>query len=227
MRIVVEAERDMSGNLSVKEGGPTNKAGVLHSLVAVYSSWTTILTNALFFVGYFLLFYAVIYYSNFGFFLLTVPSYLLGLLVLASSCSATVAVAYLRISRRRNSIPGVAQSPIGVALVAFVASCSCNIPLLAPILYFIGLNAIEVSGVISFLASYQAAIFEVIIVVNLLSIYYYLSLISRSGLASTNSGQARSPGQLAPLARGNDKSSSTPWPTSRSADIDISLLITL
>ena len=175
----------MSGNPSVKPGGRENEAGVLRSLVVLYPSWTTLLTNGSFFAGYFLLFYAVIVYSNFGLFLLTIPFYLLALLVLASSASATVAMSYLRISRRRRSIPGVAQSPIGVALGALVASCSCSLPLLAPTLYFIGLNAVEVSGVISFLASYQAAIFEAIIVFNLLSIYYYLKLISRSGMIRT------------------------------------------
>jgi hypothetical protein len=166
----------------VNAGARANEAGVLHSLVILYSSRTTLLTNGFFFAGYYLLFYAVITYSNSGYFLLTIPSYLLVLLVLASSCSATVAVSYLRISRRRGSVPGVAQSPIGVAVGAFVASCSCSLPLLAPVLYFIGLNAIEVSGVISFLASYQAAILAAITVFNLLSIYYYLRLISRSGM---------------------------------------------
>jgi hypothetical protein len=172
----------MSGNPSAKARGRANEAGVLNSLVVLYSSWTTLLTNGLFFAGYYALFYEVIVDSNSGYFLLAVPSYLLVLLVLTSSCSATVAVSYLRITRRKRSIPGVIESPIGVALGALVASCSCTLPLLAPALYFIGLNAIEVSGVISFLASYQAIIFEAIAVLNLLSIYYYLRLVSRSGM---------------------------------------------
>jgi hypothetical protein len=157
-----------------------NEAGILRSLVVLYSSWATLLTNGLLFAGYYALFYEVIVYSNSGYFLLTVPSYLLVLLVLTSSCSATVAVSYLRISRRKRSIPGVVESPIGVALGAFVASCSCTLPLLTPMLYFIGLNAIEVSGILSFLASYQTTIFEAIVVLNLLSIYYYLRLVSLS-----------------------------------------------
>jgi hypothetical protein len=175
----------MPGDAPVKARGRANEAGALHSLVVLYSSWTTLVTNGLFFAGYYLLFYAAIVYSNSGYFLLTIPYYLLVLFVLASSCSATVAVSYLRISRRRASIAGVAESPIGVALGALVASCACALPLLAPTLYFIGLNAIEVSGVISFLASYQAAIFEAIIAFNLVSIYYYLRLISRSGMTRT------------------------------------------
>jgi hypothetical protein len=172
----------MTGNPSAKAGGRGNEAGVLNSLVVLYSSWTTLLTNGVLFAGYYLLFYEVIAYSNAGYFLLTIPQYLLILFVLASSCSATVAVCYVRISRRRRAIAAVAESPVGVAFGVLVASCACTLPLLAPILYFIGLNALEVSGVISFLASYQAAIIEAIIVLDLLSIYYYLRMISRSGV---------------------------------------------
>ena len=163
-----------------KERG--NDAGVLHSLLVLYSSRMTLVTNGVFLVAYYLLFYAAILYSNFGYFLLTIPFYLLALLVLASSSLATVAVSYLRFSRRKATLPGMAQSPLGVALGALVASCSCGLPFIAPALYFVGLNAIEVSGIISFFASYQEAIIEAVIVLDILSIYYYLRLISRSGL---------------------------------------------
>jgi len=70
-----------------------------------------------------------------------------------------------------------------VAVGAIVASCACSIPLIGPVLYFIGLNAIEVSGVISFLASYQEIIIEAIVVLDAVGIIYYLRLMSRSGLA--------------------------------------------
>ncbi len=162
-------------------------SGVLRSFLVLYSSWRTLLTNGVFFAAYYLAFYASILYSNFGFFLLTIPFYLLGLLVLASSTLATVAVSYLRISRRKRTLPGMAQSPIGVALGAFVASCSCSLPLIAPALYFIGLNALEVSGIVSFFASYQEAIVQAMVLLDLLSIYYYLRLISRSGLTRMTS----------------------------------------
>ena len=172
----------MSGDLSqagMRQGGPG--LGFLRTFVSLYSSWKTLLTNAVFFAAYYLLFYELIVRSNAGFFLLTIPYSLLVLVVLASSVQATVAVFYLRLALRRRSITGVAQSPIGVALGAFVASCSCNLPLLGPLLYFIGLNSLEVSGVLSFLAAYQQAIVEAIVLVDALSIVYYLRQISRSG----------------------------------------------
>jgi hypothetical protein len=172
----------MSGNPSVNVRTRANSVGILQSLVFLYSSWTTLLTNVVLFVGYYLFFYEVMSYSNLGLFLITIPYYLLVVLVFVSSCSATVALSFLRISRRRKSIAGMAESSIGVAVGAFVASCSCSLPLLAPVLYFIGLNAIEVSGVISFLASYQTDILGVIILINTVAIYYYLRLVSQSGI---------------------------------------------
>jgi hypothetical protein len=174
----------MSGDLSPgKTIRGANEVGVLRTFVTLYTSWTTLLTNAVFFGAYYLLFYEMIINSNSGFFLLSIPFSLLVLFVLASSALATVAVSYLRLTLRRRTLPGIAQSPIGVALGAFVASCSCNLPLLVPVMYFLGLNAVEVSGVISFLAAYQQTIVEAIVLIDALSIYYYLRLISRSGSA--------------------------------------------
>ncbi|MDG6914992.1 MAG: hypothetical protein JRN58_08880 [Nitrososphaerota archaeon] len=149
--------------------------------VRLYSGWRTVAMNAAFFAAYYLLFYGLILHSNDGYFLLTIPFWLLLVFVLASSALATVAVSYIRISVRRRGVPGVAGSPVGVVVGAFVASCSCNLPLLAPVMYFIGLNSLEVSGVISFLAAYQQAIVEGIVLLDLASIYYYLRQISRSG----------------------------------------------
>ena len=171
----------MSGDQSQGETRQsTDQPGVARTFVTLYSSWKTILTNVVFFAAYYLFFYEMIVHSNAGFFLITIPFSLLVLFVLASSALATVAVSYLRLSLRRRSLPGVAQSPIGVALGAIVVGCTCNLPLLAPVMYFIGLNSLEVSGVISFLAAYQQTVLEAIVAIDALSIYYYLRLISGS-----------------------------------------------
>jgi len=170
-------------NLRLESHNAAGELGVLRTLVSLYSSWTTLLLNGLLFLAYYLLFYELITRSNSGAFLLTIPVSLLFAFVLASSALATVAVIYLRLSLRRRALPGIAESPIGVAIGTFVVSCSCNLPLLAPFMYFIGLNSLEVSGTISFLASYQQTIVEAIVVLDAASIYYYLSQISRSGSA--------------------------------------------
>jgi hypothetical protein len=165
--------------------GRGSEAGVLRSLAALYSSRATLPVNAALFAAYYLLFYETIVRSNGGFFLLAVPYPLFLSLVLASSVLATVALSYLRTSRRVRDLTGVAQSPISLAAGALVASCACSIPLLAPLLYLIGLNAIEVSGVVSFLAAYQSTITGAIVVLDVASVFYYLRLISRAGPPSS------------------------------------------
>jgi hypothetical protein len=171
------------GLTRLRTGPGTGRAGVLRALVSLYSSWTTLLVNGVFFVAYYAVFYELITRSNSGYFLLTVPLSLLVGFVLASSVLATVAVLYLRLSLRRRALPGIVESPVGVAVGTFVVSCSCNLPLIAPLMYFLGLNSIEVSGVESFLAAYQQSIVGLIILLDIVSIYYYLRQISRSGFA--------------------------------------------
>lgn len=172
-----------------RSGGltPTTRTGgadgprFLRTFVSLYSSWKTLPTNAVFFLAYYFFFYELVVSSNQGFFLLTIPYTLFVLLALASSVQATVALSYLTIAFRRRSLAGVVQSPVAVALGAFVATCTCNLPVLAPLLYFIGLNSLEVSGIFSYLTAYHEPIVEAIILVDLLSIVYYLRQISRSG----------------------------------------------
>lgn len=181
--------KDDDGDMTIaKKRRGWSRPGFLRTLFSLYSSWKTLLTNAILFLAYYLLFYELIVSSNAGFFLITIPYSLLILLVLVSSIQATVAFFYLRLALRRRSLTGVAQSPVGVALGAFVASCSCNLSVLGPLLYFIGLNSLEVSGVLSFLAAYQEALVEAIVLVDVLSVVYYLRQISRSGF-----GKARVP----------------------------------
>ena len=166
-----------------RRGQVSHRRGTLGGLITLYSSWKTLVTNAVFFGVYYAAFYEVIVRSNSGFFLLTVPYYLFVLLVLASSVLATVALRYVLLYRRKRILEGLAQSPVGLAVGAFVASCACALPLVAPLLYFLGLNSLEVSGVISFLAAYQGRIIAAIVVLDVLAVYYYLRLISRAGIA--------------------------------------------
>jgi len=152
----------------------------LRSLVLLYSSVATIALNLAFAAVYYGLFYLVIQYSNFGNFLLTIPISLLLLFVASSSILATVAVRFVMLSARRRLL-ALAPGPVAFAVGSVVASCACNIPLLAPLLYFVGLNALAVSSVLAFLAQYQVYVMAAIVLVNALSTYYYLRLIARAG----------------------------------------------
>lgn len=151
-----------------------------HGLVSLYSSLFTLFLNAVLFLAYYYLFTVVIEYSNFGIFLVTVPVYLVFLLVLTSSMLATAASVYLRRSLRLRRVAiGLSQSPIAFVVGTVVASCACNVPILAPVLYLIGLNALEVSSAIAFLARFQEPIIGIIVLLNVCCIYYYLGLLSR------------------------------------------------
>jgi hypothetical protein len=153
----------------------------LRTVATLYSSWRVIVMNVVLFGLYYLVLYWTITGSNSGYFLITIPYYLFLLLVLSSSVLATVATSYFRLSRRTRSFTGVVQSPLGVAVGAVAASCSCSIPLLGPVLLFLGGNALEVSGVISFLARYQEEIIVAVVVLDLLAVGYYVRALSRSG----------------------------------------------
>lgn len=127
---------------------------------------------------YWFLFYDLVKYASSGFFLVEVPVWLLVVFVLSSSVLATLAITYLRgATRKRRSVIGIAQSPITVAAGTAVVTCACNIPLLAPFLYFVGMNSVGVSVVISEVARFQEPLVLAMIGVNLLTGFYYLRLI--------------------------------------------------
>ena len=149
-------------------------------MVAVYSSVPTIILNLSLLAVYYSIFYLLIRYSNFGYFLLTIPLSLLLLFVASSSVLTTVAVRFFLLSAKRRRLLALAPSPIAFIVGSVVASCACNIPLLAPVLYLLGLNALAVSGVLSFLAQFQVYIISSLVIVNAASTYYYLRLISRA-----------------------------------------------
>jgi len=126
--------------------------------------------------------YALIYFaiiSTTKFIILSrLSEVLIGLLIV--SASILLAIATFIISRSKPSgYAGGAFSFIASLLGSLFVSCSCQAPLLATLLYFIGLNAVEVSFLYTFLASYNAFILLAFIIVNILLIYYYLGIASQ------------------------------------------------
>lgn len=174
--------------LSVEAAGARARSSFLITLAAIYRSWKVLVTNVLLFAAYYAVFYETITRSNAGYFLITIPYYLFVLLVLSSSVLATVALSYLSLSKKSRSLPGVVQSPLSLAVGAVVASCSCSIPLLGPVLLFLGANALQVSGVISYLALYQEQIIVAVVVLDLAAVFYYIRTLSKSGLLLAKPG---------------------------------------
>ena len=66
---------------------------------------------------------------------------------------------------------------VTVAVGTMVVSCACEAPILAPLLYFLGMNSLGVSAVISSLAKYQGPLVLVMTGLNAISSLYYLRLM--------------------------------------------------
>lgn len=130
-------------------------------------------------VYYFVIEYIILSSSN-GLFIVTVPTYLLYALVVTSALLLTISVYSIHLSFRYkiNSLTEGAVSAVTVFFGSLVTSCGCSAPLLSVLLYSIGVNAIGVSGVISFLSYAQEPILIVMILINLIFIYYSLGKIS-------------------------------------------------
>ena len=104
---------------------------------------------------------------------------LMGLLILSSSILLVIATFIIRSTSKPSGYAGGAYSIIINLLGSLFVSCGCQAPLLATLLYFIGLNAVEVSFLYSFFASYNAFILLAFIIINILLIYYYLGTASQ------------------------------------------------
>jgi hypothetical protein len=134
-------------------------------------------------VIYYLLFYFLITQSDHGVFLLTIPAYMIYLLVITSGILLSISIFSIRSLRRSKIKNGAPASFLSVAMPAasgVIAGCSCEVPILGSILYPLGLNVFAVSGIISAIAVYGPALIAVFIAANLLSIYYLSGRIART-----------------------------------------------
>jgi hypothetical protein len=161
---------------------------IARTFARLFSSPGTLATCAVLFGFYWVVFYELVRYAGQGYFLVAAPLSLLVLFVLSSSVLATISIAYLRLAaRRRRGAVGVAQSPLMVAAGTAVVTCACNLPLLAPLLYSIGMNSLSVSAVISSFARFQEPLVLAMTGLNALSACYYLKLL---GAVQRGAGRA-------------------------------------
>lgn len=166
-----------------KPTAQSGKRGRLAAIKAVFSRPEHIGIAILGAIIYYLLFYFLITQSNHGVFLLTVPAYMIYLLVITSGILLSISIFSIRSLRRSKIKNGAPASFLSVAMPAaggVIAGCSCEVPILGSILYPLGLNVFAVSGVISAIAVYGPALIAIFIVANLLSIYYLSGKIARS-----------------------------------------------
>jgi hypothetical protein len=156
------------------------KAGRLGVAKAVITSPACVLVALLSALAYYLLFFGVMKYENNSMFLMTVPGYLIGSLIITGSALLAVsAFAVLKSFRAASAASDSAASVLASSCGCLLAGCGCYSPIVASVLYAVGFGTLQVSGVISALADYQIGIIVILIVVNLALIYHQLGRIGR------------------------------------------------
>jgi hypothetical protein len=76
-------------------------------------------------------------------------------------------------------VPGasIGSSTLSVFIGGVIAGCACQAPILYNLLYFLGLNALEASGLVASVDVYQFEIMWLLILLNLGMIILVLSKI--------------------------------------------------
>jgi hypothetical protein len=133
---------------------------------------------------YYYLFNYFVSLDNRGIVIYSGPVYLVYLLAITAAILLTITVYSLSLRLRH----GVKASSRAGFLASFstvvggcITGCACQAPILYNILYFVGLNAFEASGIVSTLLSYDFEINVALILLNLVAAYWLLSKISRIG----------------------------------------------
>ena len=135
-------------------------------------------------VVYYYLFAYFVSLENFGIVVYSVPAYMVYLLAISASVLLTITVYSLSLRIKQGlqtSSPAGLVASISTVVGGCVAGCACQAPILYNLLYFIGLNAFEASGIVTVLVAYDFEINLALIILNVLVAYRLLSKITRVG----------------------------------------------
>lgn len=150
---------------------------------AVSKTWKYFGLCMLLFFVYYLSFRYLISSSNGGLVLIAVPIYLVYALISTASILFTLSV-YSLISSfprtGRNGAPPGIFSAFSVFVGGVSAGCACQAPILYGMLYFLGLNSLEASGLVTSFADHENAIMEAMIAVNLILIVLFYGRIQKA-----------------------------------------------
>ena len=143
----------------------------LIAFFGVYRSWYYwLVTTTIAFFYYFILQY-LIEVSNKGIVIVTVPQYLIFFLDISASILITLGVYSVRQTlAKRRALSGASSglvSSISVLTASVSVSCACQAPILYNILYFLGLNSFEASGIVVTLNDLQVPILWALVGLNL------------------------------------------------------------
>lgn len=135
------------------------------------------------FTVYYLVFRYLITSSNDGLVLITIPSYLVFALIGSASILLTLSVhSFFLIlpHNRKNGVPSGIFSSFSVFIGGIAAGCACQAPILYGFLYFVGLNSLEASGLVTSFADHEVAIIEAMVAINMILIVLFSRRIQKN-----------------------------------------------
>jgi hypothetical protein len=125
-----------------------------------------------------MLYYGVFYYllSRSGLpFLVSVPYYLIFLLVLSSAALLAISIYSIRLSLKALEFKAIGGAGFLTSIAgSLIVGCECQAPVLSAIFSFLGMNAVEFSTAVSFISAYSPYLVLALIALNAAMIYHSL-----------------------------------------------------
>lgn len=156
----------------------------LRILATIYRSPKYVVLSVIAAAAYYEVFAYFVSLNNFGIVIFSAPVYLVYLLAITASLLLTITIYSVSLRLRQGmqaSSPAGLLASITTIVGGTVAGCACQAPILYNLLYFVGLNAFEASGVVTLLIAYSVEINSFLILLNLAAAYLLLSKISKAG----------------------------------------------
>ncbi len=129
-------------------------------------------------VAYYFLFY---FFTklNAGLFLVTVPMYLIYLLIATGAATLAVGVYGIVAYKRSSNVAACSVTTLTPIVGGLVVSCGCGSAVLTPFLLTLGFNALQAVAISTTLARYNVLLVISLILINLLLLYYQLGSLRR------------------------------------------------
>ncbi|MEM0201340.1 MAG: hypothetical protein QXD23_02945 [Candidatus Micrarchaeaceae archaeon] len=148
------------------------------SVKNIYRNWFYLTFNIIIAVIYYYIFDFLIRYQNYGILLIETPIYLLYLMIGLSSILLTISIYSIKNTKKNVAkFSGSTLSSLVVIFGGVVGGCGCS----APIIYGLGIFGLDISATSSlayYLNYYIIDIFYFMIIITLVSIFYYLNKLS-------------------------------------------------
>ncbi len=149
------------------------------TLRRIYGSPVYLAANILALVVYYFIFVYLIKIQEEGVFLITVPPYIVYLLVVTSSIAFTIGIYSIKNTRRNEARElstglGTATTLLG----GVIGGCGCVEPLLLNLSIF-GLNTSQTFALLDFVSVAQIWILWIMIAINSFVVIYYLNKLSK------------------------------------------------